>query len=483
MSAIAALRRRLERRDVSAVELAGEALKRARLLEPSLNAVITATPEHAHEAAQRADAALAAGAAGPLTGIPFAHKDVFCTAGIRTTAGSRMLARFVPPYDATVHARLAAAGAVLTAKTNMDEFAMGSSSENSHFGPVRNPWDRTRVPGGSSGGSAALVAAGVVPFATGSDTGGSVRQPAAFCGVTGIKPTYGRVSRHGLIAYASSLDQAGVLARTAEDCASVLGVLAGHDPRDATSATAPVDDYAAALKLGVRGLRIGLVRQYFGAGVDAGVAAACRDALAQLERAGAVLVDVDLESLAKAVPAYYVIAPAEASSNLARFDGVRFGHRCENPKDLTDLYQRSRAEGFGREVQRRILAGTYVLSAGYYDAYYRRAQRVRRLIADDFARAFQGVDLLAGPTAPTPAFKLGEKVADPVTMYRGDITTVAANLAGLPAISLPAGFVDGLPVGLQLIGPAFAEARLLAAGHALQQASEWHTRTPEVGHG
>jgi aspartyl-tRNA(Asn)/glutamyl-tRNA(Gln) amidotransferase subunit A len=343
---------------------------------------------------------------------------------------------------------------------------------------VRNPWDRGRVPGGSSGGSAALVAAGVVPFATGSDTGGSVRQPAAFCGITGIKPTYGRVSRWGMVAFASSLDQAGVLARSAADCALVLSVLAGHDPRDATCVERPVDDYVGALAEGVAGRRIGVVRQYFGTGVDAGVAAAVRAALAVLERAGARLVDVDLPSLEESIAAYYVIAPAEASSNLARYDGVRYGHRCADPRDLADLYSRSRAEGFGAEVQRRILVGTYVLSAGYYDAYYGRAQRVRRLIAQDYAHAFAEVDLLAGPTAPTIALPLGSSDADPAALYAADVNTVAVNLAGLPAISLPAGFVEGLPVGLQLVAPAFAESRLFAAGHALQQGSDWHRATP-----
>ena len=415
---------------------------------------------------------------GALAGIPFAHKDLFCTRGLATTCGSRMLEGFVPPYDAAVVERLDHAGAVCIGKANMDEFAMGSSNEHSHFGPVRNPWDPGRVPGGSSGGSAALVAAGVVPFATGSDTGGSVRQPAAYCGITGLKPTYGRVSRWGMVAFASSLDQAGVLARSAADCALVLSTLAGHDPRDATSVGRPVDDYLGTLADGVSGRRIGVVRQYFGAGVDPAVAAAVRAALAVLERAGARLVDVDLPSLEDSIAAYYVIAPAEASSNLARYDGVRYGHRCADPRDLADLYSRSRAEGFGAEVQRRILVGTYVLSAGYYDAYYGRAQRVRRLIAQDFARAFAEVDLLAGPTAPTVALALGSGDADPAALYAADVNTVAVNLAGLPGISLPAGFVGGLPVGLQLVAPAFAESRLLAAGHALQQASDWHRATP-----
>ena len=441
------------------------ALAAAQAVAP-LNALISLDAEGARRCTVATDA--------PLSGVPFVHKDLFCTRGLRTTCGSKMLADFVPPYDATIVERLAKAGAVTIGKANMDEFAMGSSNENSAFGPVTNPWDTTRVPGGSSGGSAALVAANVVAFATGSDTGGSVRQPAAFCGITGFKPTYGRVSRYGMVAYASSLDQAGVLARSAADCAEVLQVMAGHDPRDATSVERPVDDYRAALELGVRGLRIGVARPLFGAGVRDAMQATVHAALRELEAAGAVLVDIDLPSLPLSIPAYYVIAPAEASSNLARYDGVRYGHRAENAKGLRDLYGRSRAEGFGTEVKRRILTGTYVLSSGYYDAYYRRAQQVRRLIADDFARAFAGVDLIAGPTTPDVAFRLGEKTADPLAMYAADINTVAVNLAGLPAISLPAGFIDGLPAGLQLIGRAFDEARLFAAGHALQSRSDWH---------
>jgi len=471
------LARRLRGGAVSARELAQQALDAARR-RADLNAFIALDAERAEAAASAADAARAEGRDTPLLGIPFAHKDIFCTRGLRTTCASRMLADFVPPYDAHVTERLDVAGAVLVGKTNMDEFAMGSSNENSAFGAVANPWDGTRVPGGSSGGSAAAVAAGIVPFATGTDTGGSIRQPAAFCGITGLKPTYGRVSRYGMIAYASSLDCGGVLARTAEDCAHVLAALAGHDPRDATSAQRPVDDYVAALDQPWAGLRIGVAREYFGAGVDHGVAAAVHAALRALEQQGARLVDVSLRNAHHAIAAYYVIAPAEASSNLSRYDGVRYGHRCANPTSLEDLYTRSRAEGFGAEVQRRILTGTYVLSAGYYDAYYLRAQRVRRRIADDFAAAFAEVDLIAGPTTPTPAFRLGEKSGDPLALYAADVNTVAVNLAGLPAISLPAGFVDGLPVGLQLIGPAFAEARLLAAAHRLQQVTDWHTRTP-----
>jgi len=476
-SSIAQQAQALRARETSAVEMTRRALEAARANAP-LNALITQADAAALAAAERADAALARGAAAPLCGIPFVHKDIFCTNGIRTTCGSRMLEGFVPPYDATVVARLAGANAVTIGKANMDEFAMGSSNENSHFGPVRNPWDAARVPGGSSGGSAAAVAAGIVPFATGTDTGGSIRQPAAFCGITGLKPTYGRVSRWGMIAFASSLDCGGVLARSAEDCAQVLAAIAGHDPRDATSMERPVDDYVAALSANLSGMRIGVAREYFGAGVEDGVGAAVSEALAALEKRGAVLVDISLPHAELAIPAYYVIAPAEASSNLARYDGVRFGHRCSDPASLEDLYSRSRAEGFGAEVKRRILIGTYALSAGYYDAYYLRAQRVRRLIANDFSEAFKHVDLIAGPTAPTVAFKLGEKSADPLAMYAADVNTVAVNLAGLPAISIPAGFSAKLPVGLQLIAPAFSEARLLAAAHQFQQATDWHQKTP-----
>jgi aspartyl-tRNA(Asn)/glutamyl-tRNA(Gln) amidotransferase subunit A len=476
-SSIAQLAQDLRAHKVSALELAEQALTAAHA-SGDLNAFITLSHDSARAAARRADALLAAGNASALTGIPFAHKDIFCTNGIRTTCASRMLEGFVPPYDATVVERLAAAAAVLLGKTNMDEFAMGSSNENSHFGPVRNPWDPTRVPGGSSGGSAAAVAAGIVPFATGTDTGGSIRQPAAFSGITGLKPSYGRVSRFGMIAFASSLDCGGVLARSAQDCAHVLAAIAGHDARDATSVDRGVDDYVAALSTTLKGIRVGVAREYFGAGVDAGVGAATQAGLSELEKLGARLVEISLPNSALAIPAYYVIAPAEASSNLARYDGVRFGHACKEPKSLEDLYTRSRSEGFGAEVQRRILVGTYVLSAGYYDAYYLRAQRVRRLIANDFADAFKSVDLIAGPTAPTVAFKLGEKVNDPLAMYAADVNTVAVNLAGLPAISLPSGFSAGLPVGLQLIAPAFAEARLLSAAHQFQLATDWHRREP-----
>ena len=476
-TSIAQLAQDLRARRVSAAELVQSALAAAQA-GAALNAFISLDTERAMLRARSADAALAAGNAPALAGIPFVHKDIFCTNGLRTTCGSRMLEQFVPPYDATVVERLDAAGAVALGKANTDEFAMGSSNENSAFGPARNPWDPERVPGGSSGGSAAAVAAGIVPFATGTDTGGSIRQPAAFCGVTGMKPSYGRVSRYGMIAYASSLDCAGVLARSAQDCAHAFAAIAGHDPRDATSVDVGTSDYVAALSTTLKGIRIGVAREYFGAGVEDGVGAAVRAALREMEKLGATLVDVSLPHASLAIPAYYVIAPAEASSNLARYDGVRYGHRCADPKSLEDLYTRSRSEGFGAEVQRRILVGTYALSAGYYDAYYLRAQRARRVIADDFGAAFEHVDLIAGPTAPTVAFKLGEKSADPLAMYAADVNTVAVNLAGLPAISLPAGLSGRLPVGLQLIAPAFAEARLLAAGHQLQQSTDFHTYTP-----
>ena len=452
--------------EIGAVELRNEALNRSRD-QIDLNAYISLV-----------DDAKCESASGPLSGIPYAAKDNYCAIGTRTTCASRMLENFVAPYDATVIARLRCAGANLIGKTNLDEFAMGSSNELSHFGAVRNPWDRERVPGGSSGGSAVAVASGSVPFALGSDTGGSVRQPAAFCGVTGFKPTYGRISRYGLVAYASSLDCPGIIARSAEDCAIVFDAIASHDPRDATSARRAVEPCADALDLTLAGLRIGIAASSFGAGIDDDVARVVRAALAEFERQGATLVDIGLPHAALAIPAYYVIAPAEASSNLSRYDGVRYGHRCENPTSLDDLYERSRAEGFGAEVQRRIFIGTYVLSAGYYDAYYRRAQQVRRLIADDFDASFGRVDLIAAPTAPTIAFKLGEKIIDPVQLYASDINTVSANLAGIPAISIPAGFSDGLPVGLQLTAPAFGERRLLSAAHQFQLATDWHQRRP-----
>ncbi len=464
--------------DFSSEELTRACLERIAAHDGQLNSFITVDEEQALAQAREADRRLAAGEAGPLTGIPVAQKDIFCTDGVLTTCASRMLENFVAPYSATVVEKFDAAGAVMIGKTNMDEFAMGSSNETSYYGPVRNPWNPDTVPGGSSGGSAAAVAARLVPAATGTDTGGSIRQPAALCGVTGLKPTYGRVSRWGMIAFASSLDQGGPIARSAEDAALLLGVMAGFDERDSTSIDRPVPDYTATLNDAIRGLKIGLPKEYFGDGLDAGVAAAVEAALDEYRRLGAEIVEISLPNTHLAVPAYYVVAPAECSSNLSRFDGVRFGHRCENPEDLEDLYKRSRGEGFGDEVKRRIMIGTYALSAGYYDAYYLKAQKVRRLISDDFRRAFEQVDVIMGPTTPAPAFRLGEKTDDPITMYLSDIYTIAVNLAGLPGMSIPAGFVDGLPVGLQLIGNYFEEARLLNVAHQYQQVTDWHRQGP-----
>ncbi len=466
--------------EFSSVEITSGLLERIDAANPELNAFITVTGELALEQARAADQARARGEAGPLSGLPLAVKDIFCTDGVRTSCASRMLDNFIAPYDATVIERCKAAGLVMLGKTNMDEFAMGSSNENSFYGPARNPWDRERVPGGSSGGSAAAVAAGLTPAALGTDTGGSIRQPAAFCGITGLKPTYGRVSRYGMIAYASSLDQGGPMARSAEDCALLLQAIAGFDERDSTSIDEPVPDYTAGLDASIEGLRIGLPRQYFAEGLDDGVARAIEAAIDEYRRLGARIIDIDLPNSGIAIPAYYVVAMAECSSNLSRFDGVRFGHRCAEPKDLEDLYKRSRAEGFGDEVKRRILIGTYALSAGYYDAYYLKAQKLRRLISDDFRRAFGQVDVIAGPTTPTPAFPIGDKGDDPVAMYLQDIYTISVNLAGLPAISIPAGFSDGLPVGLQLIGNYFEETRLLNAAHRFQQATDWHRQHAEV---
>ncbi len=477
---VAELGQGLRCREFSAVELARACLGRLESAQAELNAMITITAEQALAEAAAADAAIAAGRAGLLTGIPLVHKDIFCTEGVLTSCGSKMLANFVSPYDATVVARLKAAGMVMLGKANMDEFAMGSSNETSFFGPVRNPWDPRRVPGGSSGGSAAVVAARLVPAATATDTGGSIRQPAALCGVTGLKPTYGRVSRYGMIAFASSLDQGGVITQTAEDAALLLGAMAGFDPRDSTSVDTPVPDYRATLDRPLEGLRIGIVREFFDKGLDPACEQPIRAALAEYERQGARLREVSCPNLPLSVPTYYVVAPAECSSNLARFDGVRFGYRCERPRDLMDLYTRSRGEGFGAEVKRRIMTGTYVLSAGYYDAYYLKAQRVRQLISRDFARAFEEVDLLAGPTSPTPAFALGAKVSDPITMYLNDIYTIGANLAGLPGLSIPCGFVGDLPVGLQIIGPHFSEALLLNAAHRYQLETDWHRRVPSA---
>jgi aspartyl-tRNA(Asn)/glutamyl-tRNA(Gln) amidotransferase subunit A len=476
---LAQLAKGLENGDFSSVELVRALLERIGTYDKQLNAFITVTADAALQAAERSDERRRKGENGVLNGLPIVHKDIFCTRGVLTTCGSRMLENFVSPYDATVVERLAGAGAVMLGKTNMDEFAMGSSNETSYFGPVRNPWNLDCSPGGSSGGSAAAVAARIAPAATGTDTGGSIRQPAALTGTTGIKPTYGRVSRFGMIAFASSLDQAGVITRTAEDAALLLGVMAGFDKRDSTSIDHPVPDYVAGLGRPLKGLRVGIVRQHFDAGLDEATGKAVRQSLAVLEAQGASLMDVDLPNLDLSVPTYYVVAPAECSSNLSRFDGVRFGHRVEDPEDLLDLYCRSRGEGFGAEVKRRILTGTYVLSAGYYDAYYLKAQQVRQLIADDFRKAFAEVDVIAGPTAPAPAFRLGDKTDDPITMYLNDIYTIGANLAGLPAISVPCGFSNDLPVGMHLVGPHFGEERLLNAAHQLQLQTDWHTRCPE----
>ncbi|MEE4278485.1 MAG: Asp-tRNA(Asn)/Glu-tRNA(Gln) amidotransferase subunit GatA [Halieaceae bacterium] len=466
--------------ETSSEALTLDYLARIDALDAQLNSFITVDRDGALAQARAADERRARGEAGPLTGIPIAHKDIFCTRGLRTSCASRMLDNFTPPYDATVVERLADAGVVVLGKTNMDEFAMGSSNETSYYGACRNPWDPQRVPGGSSGGSAAAVAAGLAAAATGTDTGGSIRQPAALCGITGLKPTYGRVSRLGMVAFASSLDQGGPMARSAEDCALLLAAMAGHDPRDSTSTDRPVDNYAACLDAPLAGLRIGLPREYFGEALDGAMASTVRDALAEYEALGAELVEISLPHTQLAIPAYYVIAPAEASTNLSRYDGVRYGHRCENPKDLEDLYTRSREEGFGAEVQRRILVGTYALSSGYYDAYYKRAQQVRRLIAGDFHQAFAEVDIIAGPTTPGVAFELGAKTSDPTAMYLEDVYTLAVNLAGLPALSHPAGFIDGLPAGLQLIGRAFDEGRLLAAAHQYQQRTDWHRHQPAL---
>jgi len=468
----------LARGELKSVDLTEHYLQRIERFNPALNAYLQVDAEGAMASAAAADQRLQQCKTSALTGIPIAHKDIFCTKGVKTTCGSRMLENFVAPYDATVVDRLSSAGVVTLGKANMDEFAMGSSNENSYFGPVANPWQQDRVPGGSSGGSAALVAAHLASAATGTDTGGSIRQPAAFCGITGIKPTYGRVSRYGMIAYASSLDQGGPMARTAEDCALLLQGMAGHDPRDSTSSTESVPDFSAELNADLEGLRIGVPSEYFTQGLDAALGDVVTEALAELERAGAILKSVSLPNQGYCIPAYYVIAPAEASSNLSRFDGVRFGHRCENPQDLEDLYTRSRGEGFGQEVKRRILIGTYALSAGYYDAYYLKAQRVRQLVSDDFTAAFNDVDVIAGPTTPTTAFARGDKAEDPVGMYLNDLFTVSANLSGLPALSVPCGFVDGLPAGLQICGPAFQEARLLNIAHRYQSVTDWHRQSP-----
>ena len=468
----------LANKDFSAVELAQSLLARIKSLDPQLNCFISLTEELALAQAQSADARRANGESGALLGAPIGHKDLFCTKGILTSCGSKILSGFKAPYDATVVEKLASAGTVMLGKLNMDEFAMGSANESSHYGAVKNPWNLQHVPGGSSGGSAAAVAARLLPAATGTDTGGSIRQPAALTSLTGLKPTYGRVSRWGMIAYASSLDQGGPLARTAEDCALLLQAMAGFDPKDSTSVEQPVDDYLANLNQPLNGLRIGLPKEYFSAGLDARIAEKVLEVVEVLKKLGASVRDISLPNMQHAIPAYYVIAPAEASSNLSRFDGVRFGYRCENPVNLEDLYKRSRGEGFGAEVKRRIMVGTYALSAGYYDAYYIKAQQIRRLIKNDFVSAFAEVDLILGPTTPNPAWKLGEKNNDPVAQYLEDIYTITANLAGIPGLSMPAGFVDGLPVGVQLLAPYFAESRLLNVAHQYQQVTDWHQQAP-----
>ena len=466
----------------SSRELTEHYLKRIAKLDTQVKSYVTVTAEQALAQADAAYAAIKAGTATALTGVPIAHKDIFCTQGIKTTAGSKMLDNFISPYDATVVAKGKAAGLVTLGKVNMDEFAMGSTSENSFYGATANPWNLGHVPGGSSGGSAAAVAADLAPFATGTDTGGSIRQPASFCGLTGLKPTYGRVSRFGMIAYASSLDQGGPMAHSAEDCAYLMNVMAGHDAKDSTSVEKDVDDYVANLNgTAVKGLRIGIPKQYFNvAGLDEDVKARVEESLKKLEEMGATLVEIDLNMTEAYVPTYYLIAPAEASSNLSRYDGVRYGYRAENPVDLMDLYKRSRSEGFGAEVQRRILIGTYALSAGYYDAYYVKAQKVRRLIQQDFLKAFESVDVIAAPSAPTTAYKIGANLS-PVEMYLGDIYTIAVNLAGLPAINAPVGFdKDNLPVGLQLIGNYWSESQLLSVVHQYQQATDWHTKRAAI---
>ncbi len=475
---LAEIARGLADKQFSSEELTRTLLARIAQLDPQLNSFITVTEDLAITQAQAADARRAAGETGALLGAPLAHKDLFCTKGIRTSCASKMLDNFKAPYDATVVARLAAAGTVTLGKTNMDEFAMGSANESSHYGAVKNPWNLQHVPGGSSGGSAAAVAARLLPGATGTDTGGSIRQPAALTNLTGLKPTYGRVSRWGMIAYASSLDQAGPMARTAEDCALLLQGMAGFDVNDSTSIDEPVPDYSAGLNASLQGLRIGVPKEYFSAGLDPRIADLVMASVEALKKLGAVVKEISLPNLQHAIPAYYVIAPAEASSNLSRFDGVRFGYRCEDPKDLTDLYKRSRGEGFGPEVQRRILVGAYALSAGYYDAYYLQAQKIRRLIKNDFMSAFADVDVILGPTTPNPAWKIGAKNADPIAEYLEDFYTITANLAGLPGLSMPAGFADGLPVGVQLLAPYFQESRLLNVAHQYQQVTDWHTRSP-----
>ncbi|MBT5372600.1 MAG: Asp-tRNA(Asn)/Glu-tRNA(Gln) amidotransferase subunit GatA [Gammaproteobacteria bacterium] len=468
----------IAQKEISSVELTQYYLDRIERLDGGLNSFISVTQEVALKQAAAADQKIAAGTAGPLTGLPMAHKDIFCTQGVRTSCGSKMLDNFIAPYNATVVEQVSNAGMVMLGKTNMDEFAMGSSNETSYYGAVSNPWDTDYVPGGSSGGSAAAVAARLTPIATGTDTGGSIRQPAALCGITGLKPTYGRVSRWGMIAFASSLDQGGPMAQSAEDAALLLNEMAGFDPKDSTSIERDVPDYSANLNDSLKGVKIGIPREYFSEGLEGGVENVVQDAITEYRKMGAEVVDIDLPNTNLAVPTYYVVAPAECSSNLSRYDGVRYGHRCDDPKDLEDLYKRSRGEGFGDEVKRRIMIGAYTLSAGYYDAYYLKAQRLRRLISEDFSNAFSKVDVIMGPVTPNTAFRKGEKADDPVSMYLSDIYTIAVNLAGLPGMSIPAGFSDNMPVGLQLIGNHFDESKLLNLAHQYQSVTDWHRQAP-----
>lgn len=476
---VAELSSALKNKEISSVEVTQSYLDRIAATHTEFNAYITVTADQALQEAKQADDLIATGNAGKLTGVPIAQKDIFCTDGVKTTCGSKMLDNFIAPYNATVIEKFKQAGTVCLGKTNMDEFAMGSSNETSFYGSVKNPWGENTVPGGSSGGSAAAVAAQLAPAATGTDTGGSIRQPASFCGLTGLKPTYGRVSRYGMIAFASSLDQGGPMTKTAEDAAMLLNVMAGFDSKDSTSVDQAVEDYTADLSNSLQGLKIGLPEEYFNDDLNTDVAKVIEEGIRELEKLGATTQPVSLKNTHLSIPAYYIIAPAECSSNLSRFDGVRYGYRCEDPEDLMDLYTRSRGEAFGDEVKRRIMIGTYALSAGYYDAYYLKAQQIRRLIRDDFKTVLADVDVILGPTSPSTAFKLNERTDDPVSMYLSDIYTVSVNLAGLPAISIPAGFSNKLPVGLQLIGNYFAESKLLNIAHQFQQATDWHTRKPE----
>ncbi len=475
---LAALSRALADGEFSSVELTQAYLQQIAQENSDLNAYVTVCEELALSQARAADEARSQGNAGPLTGIPIAHKDLFCTQGIRTACGSKMLDNFIAPYNATVVENFIKAGSVTLGKTNMDEFAMGSSNETSFYGPVKNPWDRSLVPGGSSGGSAAAVAARLCAGATATDTGGSIRQPASFTGITGLKPTYGRVSRWGMVAFASSLDQAGTMTQSAEDAAMMLNVMAGLDLKDSTSSDTAAEDYTKDLDKPLAGLKIGIPTQHFSEGLNADVEKCIREAIAEFEKLGATVKEVSLDNSHLSVSAYYVIAPAEASANLSRYDGVRYGYRCKDPVNLEDMYKRTRSEGFGTEVKRRIMVGTYALSAGYYDAYYIKAQKIRRLIKNDFQKAFEEVDVIMGPTSPHTAFAIGSKNDDPVTMYLEDIYTIAVNLAGLPGMSIPAGLVNGLPVGLQIVGKDFAEAQLLNVAHKFQQATDWHEKSP-----